>query len=90
MPKQQTALVPPASELANLSEGQLRPLMDAITKVNTLEHWYAVFGMFCGTLCLLGSLGTFAYLVHDGHPKSAAVVLGTTVLGIIRQMISRR
>ncbi len=90
MAKQQTALVPPASDLERLSEGQTRALMDLIAKVNTLEHWYAVTGMVCGTLCLISCIAAFVYLVISDHPKSAAVVLGTAVLGIIRQMISRR
>jgi hypothetical protein len=35
-------------------------------------------------------IAAFVYLVISNHPKSAALVLGTAVLGIIRQMISGR
>ncbi len=90
MAKEQVALVPAASDLARLTEDQTRGLMDLLAHVNTLDQQYAVIGMVCGTLCLISCIAAFVYLVISDHPKSAAVVLGTAVLGIIRQMISGR
>jgi hypothetical protein len=61
-----------------------------IDSINSREHSYGILGMVCGTISLLGALGSFTYLAMNGHPKSATVVLGSTVLTVIGKMIGGR
>ncbi len=46
--------------------------------------------MTCGVLCFLTCIGTFTYLVMNGHDTPAYTILGATVVGIIGQMISAK
>ncbi len=54
------------------------------------SHDYRRYGMTCGVLCFLTCIGSFTYLVMQGHDPAAYTILGVTVLGIIGQMISAK
>jgi len=46
--------------------------------------------MTFGLICFLTCIGSFTYLVMNGHDKPAYAILGATVLGIISQMINAK
>lgn len=84
------ALLPSASDLAKLPVGTAEAVLVVVDLNNRRNHSYAVLGMACSTVCLLGALGSFTYLASTGHPASAGVVLGSTVLTVIGKMIGAR
>ena len=43
-----------------------------------------------GTLSYLASLGTFAYLAMNEHPKMAGLALSTSVLTVIKRILDNR
>jgi hypothetical protein len=83
-------LLPPSEELANLSDRKVEQVVILLAGYNRRSHFYAILGMACGTLSFLGCLGAYVYLVVQGHPTAAGVVLTTTVLAIIGRMIGSR
>jgi hypothetical protein len=83
-------LLPSAQELALLNEHTAQSALEVIDRASGRRHSYAIFGMACGTFGLISSTAAFAYLVHDGHPTQAYIVLGTNVVGLLAQMVRAR
>ncbi len=84
------ALLPPPSELASVSERVAIEILLVANLANQRAHRYATLGMICGTLSLLGALLAFTFLVVNGHPASAGVVLGSTVIAVVGKMVGSR
>jgi len=84
------ALLPSVADLAKLPVATAEAVLVLVDSINSREHSYGVLGMVCGTVSLLGALASFTYLAMNGHPKSATVVLGSTVLTVIGKMIGGR
>ncbi len=76
------------SSLSQLPPEQLDLIVQDRREVRA--HNYRRYGMTCGVLCFLVCIGSFTYLVMQGHDTPAYTILGVTVLGIIGQMISAR
>jgi len=76
--------------LAKLSDSTAAKILEVVDHVNKREHSYAVVGMVSGTAALIACIVAFAYLVHDGHPTAAGLVLGTSVLTIVAQLVKSR
>jgi hypothetical protein len=72
-------------ELAQLSPDQLDRIF--AERQDARAHSYRRYGMTCGLLCFLTCIGSFTYLVMQGHDAPAYTILGATVVGIIGQMI---
>jgi hypothetical protein len=83
-------LLPPAADLALLSEQASASVIQAVNEENRRAHTYAMLGMICGTVSFLACIASFSYLVINGHPQAAGVILGTGVLAIIGRMIAAR
>jgi hypothetical protein len=83
-------LLPPAKELAKLTDDQAKSVIFAVDRANAREHSYAIAALLCGTLCFLGVVAGFVYLVVNGHVEGASLLLGVAVLAIIGQMIRSR
>jgi hypothetical protein len=84
------SLLPPAGELARLTDDQARSVILAVDRANGREHSYALTAMICGTLSLLAAIAGFVFLVTHGHTPAAGVLLGTAVLTVIGQIIGSR
>jgi len=76
--------------LAVLSDAKVSEIVRIADNISRREHSYAMFGMACGTFCLMTSLGIYAYMVHDLHLKAGLAVLGTGVLTTVGQIITAR
>lgn len=87
-PKHLLGLTP--REFAALSEERAAALIRLAEGKHRRETLYAILGMACGTLCFLGCIIAFAYLVMHAHSTEAYVVLGTAVLALIGRMIAAR
>jgi hypothetical protein len=83
-------LLPPASELAKLSDQQAVAVFELVDRANRREHSYALAALLCGTVSFLGVVAGFLYLVVQGHTQAAGVLLGAAVLAIVGQMIGSR
>jgi hypothetical protein len=83
-------LLPSATDLAKLPVATAEAVLVLIDSVNRREHSYGILGMVCGTISLLGALASFTYLVMNGHPTSAGIVIGSAVLAVIGKMIGPR
>jgi predicted MFS family arabinose efflux permease len=90
LPEKQVYLLPPAKELAQLSNETAAASLQVLDNAHRREHSYATLAMICGTIGFLACIGTFAFLVVESHPQAGAVVLGTGVLTIIGQIINSR
>lgn len=84
------SLVPPARDLALLSDTKVQSICDLTDREGQRYHRYAMFGMACGTMSFFACLATSAYLVRIGSPKMAAVVLGAAVLSTVGKMLASR
>jgi hypothetical protein len=83
-------LLPPVAELAQLTDDKVRALVSLSDSESRRVHVYAVVGMICGAVSFLSALGAYVYLVMHGHNAEGGVVLGTTVIAAITQMIRGR
>lgn len=83
-------LIPAVTDLALLPIETASKALDVIDRASERRHSYAMRGMFCGTVGLVASIGAFAYLVHDGHPREEFALLGVNVLGLLLQMVKSR
>jgi hypothetical protein len=54
------------------------------------QFTYATLSLLSGILALLSIIGGYIYLVVQGHPRSAAGLLATGVLGLIGGFIRSR
>ena len=54
------------------------------------EFTYAVLSLLSGVISLLTVVGGYIYLVLHGHPRAAAGLLATGVLGLIGGFIRSR
>jgi hypothetical protein len=88
--KSSTNLIPAAKDLAALPDGTALKALEVIDRASERRHSYAMRGMLCGTVGLVSSVGAFAFLVHDGHPREAFALLGVNVIGLLLQMIKSR
>ena len=92
------SLLSAAKDLAKLTDEQATAVILAIDRSNSREHSYAfsrehsyaLTAMLCGTICFLGVVAAFVYLVVQGHARYASVLLGTAVLRVIGQIIHSR
>jgi hypothetical protein len=87
MPPPDSYLLPSTVELEPLTDGKVKLLVGLADNANRRGHAYAIFGMACGTVSFLGSLGAYVYLVESRHEAAAGIVLGTGVLAIVGRMI---
>lgn len=83
-------LLPPVEKLAALDAATAQLVIRAADKANQLNARYSTYGMVFGFLSFVAGIGAFTYLVHDGHPASAGVVLGADVLAVILTFIKSR
>ena len=83
-------LLPPAAELAQLTEDQARAVIAAVDRADQREHSYALVALIGGMLSFLGVVAGFIYLVIQGHTQAAGLLLGAAVLAIVGQMIRAR
>jgi hypothetical protein len=83
-------LLPPASELAQLTEDQARAAITALDRADQREHSYALVALICGTSSFLSVMAGFIYLVLQGHTQAAGLLLGAAVLAIVGQIIRSR
>jgi hypothetical protein len=60
----------------------------SIDKLERKRH--AFWGLLCGTVSYLASLGACIYLGMQGHTRLAALALSTSVLTIIKRMLDSR
>ncbi len=90
MPQPDKYLLPSTVELKPLTDEKVKLLVGLADGANRRAHAYAIFGMVCGTVSFLGSLGSYVYLVESHHEAAAGVVLGTGVLAIVSRMIRGR
>ena len=54
------------------------------------KYHYAVLSLIAGVLVVFGILGTFVYLVMNGHPQAAAALLGAGVLSLVGGFVRSR
>jgi uncharacterized membrane protein YjjB (DUF3815 family) len=87
---ERTYLLPPADELAQLTNETAASSLEVVDRAHRREYAYASLAMVCGTLGFLACVGTLAYLVVVNHPQAAAIVLGTGVLTVVGQIINSR
>jgi hypothetical protein len=90
MTKPTTSLLPPVSELSQLTPDAVQLVIESFNAEHRREHSYAILGMLCGTFSFLGCVASFTLLVMNGHPGAAGVILGTGVLAIIGRMLGAR
>jgi hypothetical protein len=88
--EKQTYLLPPADELAHLTNETAAAALQVLDQAHRREYAYASLAMVCGTIGLLACVGTFAYLVVANHPQAAGIVLGAGVLTIVGQIVNSR
>lgn len=84
------ALLPSTKDLAALSPQKIELALTAIREEGERELAYATLSMKCGTACLISSLILFTILVMVGHDKAAAVIFGTSVVGLIGKIVLAR
>jgi hypothetical protein len=56
----------------------------------TQEYRYAMAALFCGLFAFVVLIAGFVYLVLQGHPKSAGLLLGAGVLGLVTGFVRAR
>jgi hypothetical protein len=84
------ALLPQPDELAALDSGKIELLLTAVKQEGDRDLHYAALSMKCGTGCLIASLILFTFLVMQGHDNAAAVIFGTSVLGLLGKIVLAR
>ena len=84
------ALLPKVSDLTVLSDDGIRAVLDTVSRVNERETRHATIRMGIAGFCFAVCVASFTYLVMGGHDKAAGLVLGTTVMGVVIQMINAR
>ena len=83
-------LLPTSRELEPLSDAKVQALIAMAEGESKRSTQYAVFGMACGTISFLSCVGSFVFLVVQGHDRAAEVILGTAVLTIVGRMLRPR
>jgi hypothetical protein len=78
------------NQFLELSDAKAVELLRIQIEDKRLRARHALLGITFGTVCHLASLGIFAYLVMNNHPKMATVALGAPVLTIIKRMLDNR
>jgi hypothetical protein len=79
-----------ASQFAALSDAKATELLRVQAELNQQKTRHARWALVMGTLSYLASLGTFAYLVMNEHPKMAGLALSTSVLTVIKRILDNR
>ena len=93
MAKQQVSLVPSPEQLQRYREidSSLPALLfKARDRELQREFFYAALALGIAALALILVLGGFVYLVMQGHPTEAKILLGAGVLGLIASFIRAR
>jgi len=93
MAKQQVSLVPSPEQLEQFRKvGPELPglVMQARDREIQREFFYAAIALGIAALALVLVLGGFVYLVMQGHPTEAKILLGAGVLGLIASFIRAR
>jgi hypothetical protein len=90
MAREPIFLLPPPEDLAKLTDSTAAKSLEVIDNANRLGHSYASLAMACGTFGLIACIVAFTYLVVNGHPTAAGLVLGTSVLTILGQIVNSR
>jgi hypothetical protein len=93
MAKQQVSLVPSPEQLQRYQA--INPALPALLfqardRQLHREFVYAVLALGIAALALILVLGGFVYLVMQGHPTEAKILLGAGVLGLIAAFIRAR
>jgi hypothetical protein len=83
-------LLPSVEELRELSERAQVAAINAGDRVSRRKFAYAITSLIGGLICFLAMLGGFVFLVMQGRPESAGLLLGTGLLAIIGRMIGAR
>jgi uncharacterized membrane protein len=93
MAKDQVSLVPSPEQLQKFQEidpALPATLMQARDRELQREFAYAALALAVAALALILVLGGFVYLVMQGHPTEAKILLGAGVLGLIASFIRAR
>jgi hypothetical protein len=93
MAKEQVSLVPSPEQLKQFQA--INPelpalLFQARDRELHREFIYAAIALGVAALALILVLGGFVYLVMQGHPTEAKILLGAGVLGLIASFIRAR
>ena len=93
MAKQQVSLVPSPEQLQRY--GAVDPELPALVlqvrnRELRREFVYAAMALGIAALALILVLGGFVYLVMQGHPTEAKILLGAGVLGLIASFVRAR
>jgi len=89
----QTSLVLDPRQMAEFaSVDPTLPALVIATRNSELQRrfHYAVFSLIAGVMVVFGILGTFVYLVMNGHPQAAAALLGAGVLSLVGGFVRSR
>src|SRR5712691_1934169 len=78
------------SQFMALSDAKATELLRVQAELNQLKTRHARWALVLGTTSYLASLGTFAYLVMNEHPKMAGLALSTSVLTVIKRILDNR
>jgi hypothetical protein len=93
MAKEQVSLVPSLEQLQRyqaIDPALPATLMQARDRELHREFVYAAMALGVAALALILVLGGFVYLVMQGHPTEAKILLGAGVLGLIAGFIRAR
>jgi hypothetical protein len=74
-------------EFFALGDAKAIELLKAATLDRQQKARYRFWGLTCATICYLASLAGCIYLAVHGFEKLAAVVLGPSVLMIVKKML---
>jgi hypothetical protein len=93
MVKQQVSLVPSPEQLEQFQK--VNPtlpaqVLQARDRELHREFLYAAIALGVAALALILVLGGFVYLVMQGHPAEAKILLGAGVLGLIASFVRAR
>jgi hypothetical protein len=78
------------SQFQALSDQKAVELLRVQSQIFVLKARHALWGLILGAFSYVASLGAFVYLAMEGHPKLAAAALSTSVLSVIKRILSSR
>ena len=84
------AVTPKAVDLALLSDASVKVVMDTAAQINAQEARYGIYTMCLAAACFMVCIASFTFLVMNDHATAAGIILGTTVMGVVGQMINAR